>query len=125
MQKSLLKLPSIDYFDISTGVPDLVGGLAIPSEREHVVSHSKALGNFHLIFKRPVVYLVVVALGWEDNLGPLGVLWGCALSGPLSLDLLPVINVVTEKTITLGFYTDKIFFTLTLRLVQGMVIDPC
>jgi len=103
--KALLKLPSIDYFDISTSVPDLVCGLAIPSEREHVVSHSKVLGNFHLILERPVVYLVVIALGWEDNLGPLGVLWGCALSGPLSLDLLPVINVVS--------------------LVQGMVIDPC
>ena len=85
-----------------------MGGLAIPSEREHVVSRSKVLGNFHLILKRPVVYLVVVALGWEDNLGPLGVLWGCALSGPLSLDLLPVINVVAEKTITLEFYTDKV-----------------
>ena len=72
-------------------------GLAIPSEREHVVSRSKVLGNFHLILKRPVVYLAVVALGWEDNLGPLGVLWGCALSGPLSLDLLPVINVVAKN----------------------------
>ena len=44
-----------------------------------------------------LVILLVIALRRKDYLCPLGVLWGSAFSSPLSLDLFPVIDVITKN----------------------------
>ena len=46
-----------------------------------------------------LVILLVIALRRKDYLCPLGVLWGSTFSSPLSLDLFPVIDVITKNEV--------------------------